>query len=48
VKATRLPELTLGSAESDLAVSQHDFAPESGKAYRLSMTSNGAKEMEWL
>ena len=47
-KVTKLPELRLGSPESDFSVSQTSYELETGKAYRLPITSNGAKEMAWM
>lgn len=46
-RTTRL-DLKLGSKDNDYAISQADFQLETGKAYRLSITSNGSKEMAWV
>jgi hypothetical protein len=46
---TDLPELVLGNDDgNDYAVSQKDFELESGKAYRLSITSKGGKEYKFF
>lgn len=47
-KATKLPELKLGAPDNDFAVSQTSYELETGKAYRLPITSNGAKEMAFV
>jgi hypothetical protein len=46
---TDLPELVLGNEEgNDYAVSQKEIELESGKSYRLSITSKGGKEYKFF
>jgi hypothetical protein len=46
---TDLPELILGNEEgNDFAVSQKNIELESGKSYRLSITTKGAKEYKFF
>jgi hypothetical protein len=43
-----LPELVLGNDEgNDFAISVKDIELESGKSYRLQITSKGGKEYKW-
>src|SRR3990167_11299720 len=39
-----LPELRLGSEDSDYSLSQHEYALETGKAYQLKIIASGQKE----
>ena len=41
---TTLPELRLGSEDSDYSLSQHEYALETGKAYQLKIIASGQKE----
>jgi hypothetical protein len=46
---TDLPEIVLGNDEgNDYAVSQKEIELESGKSYRLSITSKGGKEYKFF
>ena len=47
VKPERLPVLEIGLGETGYGISQAEFALETGKAYRLTIKSTGAKECAW-
>lgn len=40
----KLPDLVMGSDESDYFLSQKEYTLETGKAYKLAIISNGQKE----
>ena len=40
----KLPDLVMGSDESDYYLSQKEYELETGKAYKLAIISNGQKE----
>jgi hypothetical protein len=42
--STALPDLRLGSEESDYSMSQHEYQLETGKAYQLKIIASGQKE----
>ena len=44
VKATKLPDLVLGTDDTGYGVSQKEYSLETGKAYRLKIVSTGKKE----
>ncbi|WP_439889072.1 copper-binding protein [Pseudomonas sp. MBLB4123] len=43
-RTTALPDLRLGDADSDYAMSQHEYQLETGKAYQLKIIASGQKE----
>jgi len=43
-RATKLPELVLGTDATGYEISQREYQLETGKAYRLKIRSTGAKE----
>jgi uncharacterized cupredoxin-like copper-binding protein len=43
LKPQRLPELVMGSEESDYSLSQKTYELETGKAYRLELIASGLK-----
>lgn len=43
-KPIKLPDLVMGSDESDYYMSQKNYDLETGKAYKLAIISNGQKE----
>lgn len=43
-KTERLPDLVMGSEDSDYFMSQKEYRLETGKAYQLKVISNGQKE----
>ena len=46
-KPEKLPDMVLGLGDAGFGVSQKDFALVTGKAYRLTIKSTGAKECAW-
>lgn len=47
VRPERLPDLELGLGNTGYGVSQKDYDLVTGKAYRLTIKSTGAKECAW-
>ncbi len=43
-RTERLPDLVMGSEESDYSLSQKEYQLETGKAYRLKLVASGRKE----
>lgn len=43
-RGTALPDLRLGSEESDYSLSQNEYQLETGKAYQLKIIASGQKE----
>lgn len=47
-RPTALPDLTIGTGENGLGVSQANYDMETGKSYSLKIISTGAKECAWV
>lgn len=47
-RPVKLPDLVMGSDDSDYSLSQKEYELETGKAYKLAIISNGQKEYAFV